>query len=256
MPPETRPEPPSSTPELPVRLVADDELGEDVKQHAVDVLRGVASHASGPVLHARMTLRVHRDPAVERPAEAKASLDVDGRPIRAHVAAEHMVEAIDLLERRLRRDLEALEELGRAHRRETGVEPPGEWRHGDLPAARPAYFPRPPEQRELIRRKTFALAALTPEQAALEMEALDHDFHLFTNAENGEENVVYRRPDGEVATMTLASVPVLLLEDAVERLNLSGERFVFFVEPQTRRGSVLYRRYDGHYGLIEPEATG
>jgi len=27
---------------------------------------------------------------------------------------------------------------------------------------------------------------------------------------------------------------------------------VFFVEPTTGRGNVVYRRYDGHYGLISP----
>ena len=250
-------------------LVADDELGERVKEHALDVLLGVARHAPLPVLHARMTLRVHADPALERPAVAKASLDVSGRPVRAHVAAEHMSEAIDLLERRLRRNLEDMDELTRAHRHETSVEPLGEWRHGSLPTERPEHFPRPPEERELIRRKTFALSPLTPEQAALEMQVLDHDFHLFTDAETGEENVVYRRPDGTIALAQItpmpagkpsafavdpAPAPVLLVEDAVERLNLSGERFVFFVDAQTRRGNLLYLRYDGHYGLIEPAA--
>jgi ribosome-associated translation inhibitor RaiA len=250
-----RPAEPAPEGAFPIGLVADDELGDEVRRHALDVLRRVASHASRPVLHARMTLHVHGDRAVERPAVAKASLDVGGRPVRAQVAAEQMVEAIDLLERRLRRNLEELEELGRAQRHETGTERPGEWRHGDLPTARPDYFPRPPEERELIRRKTFALAALTPEQAKLEMQVLDHDFHLFTNAETGEEAVVYRRRDGTVALAQLTSAPVMLIEDAIERLNLSGEPFVFFVEPQTRPGNVLYLRYDGHYGLIEPEAT-
>jgi ribosome-associated translation inhibitor RaiA len=140
---------------FPISLVADDELGEEVRRHAVDVLREAARHASRPVLHARITRRVHADPAVERPAVAKASLDIGGRPVRAHVASEDIVEAIDLLERRLRRNLEDLEELSRAHRHEIGIEPPGEWRHGSLQTARPGYFPREPEDRELIRRKTF-----------------------------------------------------------------------------------------------------
>jgi hypothetical protein len=32
--------------------------------------------------------------------------------------------------------------------------------------------------------------------AQVEMQVLDYDFHLFTNAETGEENVVYLRADG------------------------------------------------------------
>jgi ribosome-associated translation inhibitor RaiA len=264
-----RPAGPDGQAGFPVSLLADDELGEQVKEHALEVLLGVARHAPRPVLHARMTLRLHHDPARERPAVAKASLDVGGRPVRAHVAASAMLEAIDLLEQRLRRNLEDLDEVTRARRHETGIEPPGEWRHGSLPTARPEYFPRPPEERELIRRKSFALSALTPEEAALELQVLDYDFHLFTNTETDEENVVYRRPDGTIALVQItplpagrpsafpvepAPAPVLLVEDAVARLNLSGERFVFFVDPATRRGNLLYRRYDGHYGLIEPEA--
>jgi hypothetical protein len=40
--------------------------------------------------------------------------------------------------------------------------------------------------------------------------------------------------------------------ERLERLDMSGERFVFFVDPQTRRGAVMYRRYDGHHGLVQP----
>jgi hypothetical protein len=83
------------------------------------------------------------------------------------------------------------------------------------------------------------------------METLDHDFHLFTSADTGEESVVYRRPDGTIAE-SQTPAPVLFLEQAIERLDASGEPFVFFVDPQARRGQLLYVRYDGNYGLIEP----
>jgi hypothetical protein len=33
-----------------------------------------------------------------------------------------------------------------------------------------------------------------------------------------------------------------------------NHRFLFFVNAQTGRGSVIYLRYDGHYGLIEPSS--
>jgi len=257
--------------EFPVSIVADEELGNELRAHALEALRRVARLAPRPVLYARISLHRHADPALERPAVAKAALDVSGQPIRAHVAAGQMAEAIHLLEERLRRNLEDLEELQRTRRRETGIREPGEWRHGSLPTARPEYFPRPVEERELIRSKTFALAALTPEEAALEMHVYDYDFHLFTNVDTGEENVVYRRPDGTVALAQVtptaergtlpfaldpAPAPVMVLEGAIARLNLTGERFVFFVDAQTRRGKVLYLRYDGHYGLIEPAEAG
>src|SRR5690606_19588023 len=44
-------------------------------------------------------------------------------------------------------------------------------------------------------------------------------------------------------------------------LDMTGEPYVFFEDPETGRGAVAYRRYDGHYGVIvpadeEPEAVG
>ena len=35
-------------------------------------------------------------------------------------------------------------------------------------------------------------------------------------------------------------------------MNAVEHRFVFFENAATGRGSVIYRRYDGLYGLIEP----
>lgn len=247
-PPNT---PPATGVGFPISVVADDDIPESIRAHAVERVVHVARFARRPVLHARVTLRLDRNPALERPAVAKAALDVSGRSIRAHVAAKELREAIDLLEERLRRNLEEAEELRRSRRHETGAPAPGEWRHGLLPTARPEYFPRPSDERELIRRKTYAGSPLTPDEATLELRLLDYDFYLFTNESTGEENVAWQEPDGSSALMEDA--PVLLLADAIERLDAGGERFVFFVDVQDRRGRVLYRRYDGHYGLLEPE---
>ena len=35
-------------------------------------------------------------------------------------------------------------------------------------------------------------------------------------------------------------------------MNAVEHRFVLFENAATGRGSVIYRRYDGHYGLIDP----
>jgi len=220
------------------------------------------------VLHARVTLRNLPDPALERPAIAKASLDVSGRVVRTHATAPTIAQALALLEERLRQSLEHLEETRRARRRRTAAVEPGEWRRGDPNARRPEPISGPTDEEALVRRKTYAIAALTPEEAVVEMDSLDQDFHLFTNADTGEESVVYRRPDDGIGLLCArpieapfpetplrpdpAPAPVLVLQAATEALNVSGERFLFFVDAQSGRGNVLYRRDDGHYGLIEP----
>jgi ribosome-associated translation inhibitor RaiA len=259
--------PPEQADGFPVTISAGAEIDPNIRRHAREAVRRTAKHAPHRVLHARVALELHRDPALDRPAVAKISLDVRGRPVRAHVAAGHLVQAIDLAADRLRESLEDLERIERSSRRGAGVAGPGRWRHRSVRAARPAYYPRPVEERYVVRRKTFALSPLTPERAVLEMDLLDYDFHLFVNVDTGEEAVVHRNTDG---TLALAAVtpsaqaralpieldpvpaPVMPLGKAVDLLDASGMPFTFFVDAQTRRGNVLYRRYDGHYGLIEP----
>ncbi len=46
------------------------------------------------------------------------------------------------------------------------------------------------------RVKQFSMKPMTPEEAALQMEALGHSFYLFLNAETDEHGVLYRRRGG------------------------------------------------------------
>jgi putative sigma-54 modulation protein len=46
---------------------------------------------------------------------------------------------------------------------------------------------------------------MTPEEAALEMDLLGHDFFFFTNAESNKAAVVYRRNDGHVGLIDATS---------------------------------------------------
>jgi len=54
--------------------------------------------------------------------------------------------------------------------------------------------------------------------------------------------------------VTVADVapPALTVPEAMQLLDLDGERLVFFANAATGRGNVLYRRFDGHYGLVTP----
>ena len=53
-------------------------------------------------------------------------------------------------------------------------------------------------------------------------------------------------------TISRQPVPCLTEEEAADRLGLLGLPFLFFVDAAQGRASVLYHRYDGHYGLITP----
>jgi len=224
-----------------------------------------------PVLNAHVRLSEHGDPAVARRVVAQANLDVNGRFVRAQVEGVTAREAIDRLEARLRHRLERSAEHWEAKRGGIPRLGPHEWRHESEPTHRPTYFPRPEADRRIMRHKSYSLPTSTVEDAALEMELLDYDFHLFTEEGTQQDAVLYRDGPTEYRlglvnpesvdhlapfemplSISPQPAPRLTVDQAVERIGLLGLPFLFFVDTARDRGSVLYHRYDGHYGLIAP----
>jgi ribosomal subunit interface protein len=236
---------------------------EDV-DYVTQKVERVMNFANQSILAARAVLTLAQDPAMARAARAEASLDVNGTQVRAQAIASDMAGAVDLLEEKLRENVVQLQDRERTRHRWIGVATEQGWRHGTLPTAREGSFPRPPEEREIVRRKTFAMAPMTPDEAAYEMGVLGHDFYLFTDSGSGKEAVVFRDGDGRFAIRgeavpgdesaslveVVGSAPTLSESEAITRLELSGEPFVFYLDPEDGRGRLLYMRYDGHYGLI------
>ena len=187
--------------------------------------------AHRPVLHARVRLSEHADPAVAPRTVAQANLDVNGRLVRAQVEGATAEEAIDRLEARLRRRLEHVAGAWEAKQHAVSCDP-HEWRHQSERAHRPSYFPRRPDQCQIIRRKSFTLGTRSVDEAAQEMALL--------------------APFALSLTVSPQPAPVLTIDRAIERLSLLGLPFLFFIDPDQGRAAVLYHRYDGHYGLISP----
>ncbi|GIO35197.1 ribosomal subunit interface protein [Paenibacillus antibioticophila] len=53
------------------------------------------------------------------------------------------------------------------------------------------------EELELVRTKRFDLKPMDVEEAILQMNMVGHNFFVFTNIDNQEVNVVYKRNDGK-----------------------------------------------------------
>ncbi len=221
------------------------EVNGAAKDYAGEKLGRAIDHAHGPVLLARVKLTSTDDHAGgDRTELAEATFDVNGRLVRAQVAAHRMDEAIDLLADRMIRQLDRTADKDRTvRRRSNGNDAP------PTVVERPPVMARPSDEREVVAHKSFAIDRSTLEEAAFDMEVLDYDFFLFTDADSGQDRVVYRQ-DGEVRTAT--DPPTESLAEALERLDAGGEPFVFFCDRETGRGAVAYLRYDGHYGLIRP----
>jgi len=238
---------------------------------AVRKVRSLLRIAPGPVLYARVKLTMAADPAVKWPAIAQVSLDLNGRLIRTQATGSDLHEAVSQMSGRLRLQLEraARNWAVAAIRGGEPVPLPHEWRHQSVPSPRMPSFPRPPEERTVMRHKACALARQSPEEAITELELLDYDFYLFTERATGQDSVLYRTADGyrlaqvrprpgslgpvhAAVTVSEHPAPRLTLAAATTRLEALGQPFLFFVNSETGRGNLIYHRYHGNYGVITP----
>jgi ribosome-associated translation inhibitor RaiA len=219
-------------------------------------------HCPRTVIAAKVRITKHHDCAVARPVIAQANIHLSGHHIRVQVAGTAALQAIDLLEARLRRRVETTlrrRALHGAHRQVSGDN------------ERPDRYGRPAEECRVLRRKALMLRRRSVDQAVQDMISLDYGFNLFIEAGSGQDSVVFRDSDARLHVaqvqpdpdhiapgvtpyeISQTPAPALTLGQAKERLELSGEPFVFFrpsgAQPSLR-GHVLYRRYDGHYGVI------
>ncbi len=99
----------------------------------------------------------------------------------------------------------------------------------------------------------------------VERQTIDHKEKPRVRARPEEEKTLLRRiadgtADGSgdrkiVKTKRFAIEP-MFEEDAVAAMEDLGHAFYVFVNAENERVSVLYKRRDGHYGLIEPVVGG
>lgn len=57
----------------------------------------------------------------------------------------------------------------------------------------------PEDEIKIVKTKQYPTKPMTPEEAILRMNLIDHQFFIFNNALTGEANLVYRRNDGNYA---------------------------------------------------------
>lgn len=187
-------------------------------------------------------------------ALAQVNLRVHGAPARIQVPAATPVAAIAAAATRLDRQV----------RRLTTAWEPWPWPDPERHAL------HLPGTHTISRLKSFRLHVGMPCQAAAILNAMDYDVYLYTDAETGEDAVVYRsgptglalarqhtmRPPALPVTLPLTvnprRTPELTPGDAAERLCAGWLPYLFYTDPDTRRGNLLYRRYDGDLGLITP----
>jgi putative sigma-54 modulation protein len=140
-----------------------------------------ASRAEVELIH-------ERNPSISEPEVAEATLFINGVVLKAREATVDMYASIDRMSDKLERQVRRYR--GRQIDR---------W-HGQLKgrSSEPEALLEEEEDigAKIVRTKQFQMKPMSAEEAVLHLELLDHDFFVFTSADTGDINVVYRRRDG------------------------------------------------------------
>ncbi len=138
-----------------------------------------------------LELSVERNPKIERAQIAEVTVRTKGPVLRVRESADDMYAAIDQAAHKLERQARKYRDRRKDHHVAAPVGAPAE------PPAVPAEAEEEERTPRLVKSKSFEMRQMGPEDAALQMEMLNHDFYVFRNDEDGQVNVVYRRRDGD-----------------------------------------------------------
>lgn len=125
-----------------------------------------------------VTLSVEKDRQ-----KIEVTIPVKGTIIRSEQVSSDMYVSIDLVEEIIERQLKKYKSkiTDKNHSRESFSK---EFMEQDF---------EEDDAIKIVRTKRFAVKPMDPEEACIQMELLGHGFYVFTNAESGDVNVVYKR---------------------------------------------------------------
>ena len=167
-----------------------------LREYTETKLERAIHHFDDLVLEADVHLSVARNPRVPQQT-AEVTVFANGTVIRAQERSENLYASIDLVASKLARQLRRFKERHSDHGHRTTPTAANEVLLTERPTedslleGNEAQLPSPG-----VRRKYFAMPAMSLEEARHQLEMIDHDFYLFRDKESGELQVIYHRNHG------------------------------------------------------------
>jgi ribosome-associated translation inhibitor RaiA len=249
-------------PDVPPRLV------EQIRRRVAGLERLVDE----PPPEVRLTVRLGpalSGPHSRRPFVADASAPDHGRVLAAHALGPTAIAAAAAAVERLHRQLRRTRDSEVALRDEPREIARGIAELRRLESERPELPRKPPEERRVVHRRAYSDEPEPTFSAIADLLDDDQEFRLFVHVRTHEDVVVHWRDDGRVGLLhpqgsALADEgPPVVPEPSRyseplsfalvrQEMDLLDHRFLYFIDADDERGKVLYLRYDGDYGLVEP----
>ncbi|MGI6358014.1 MAG: ribosome hibernation-promoting factor, HPF/YfiA family [Bacillota bacterium] len=158
------------------------EITDALRDYATKKVGRLQKYVDRP-LDATVTLVVERD---RHKVEVTAT--VNGLILRGEESSPDMYASIDLVIDKLEKQVERYKT--RIARRLRSEDP----KAGRL--SEPAPLPEEEDGPQIVRSKRFPIKPMAVEEAIMQMNLLQHDFFVFSDAETEQFAVLYRRKDG------------------------------------------------------------
>ena len=165
------------------------EVSDSIRRYAEDKLGKLERQLADPT-QVELELAMEHNPSIADNHVAEATIWTKGPTLRARETSASYEASIDQLVEKLERQVKRYRE--KRSRKETGRRLNA---NGGHPSDEPNFSAEQLEQM-IVKSKQFDLQPLTPDEAALELELIGHDFFVFVNVDTGKTNVVYRRRAG------------------------------------------------------------
>ncbi len=170
------------------------EVSDGLRSTAQEKISRLSRHLDGWE-HAEVHFSEEKNPRISAKEVCEVTVWGHGHVIRAKAASSDAFASVDRVIDKLEHQMEKLKSRlqSRSHPRR-----PVDSGHQELPPVVDEAVESPSNESRIVKTKRFDIKPMTPEEAALHMDMLGHDFYFFTNADTGVAAVVYRRNDGDV----------------------------------------------------------
>jgi putative sigma-54 modulation protein len=152
--------------------------------------------------HAEVHFTEEKNPRISDKEVCEVTLEGHGHHVRCKVAAADGFAAIDAavnkLEHQLRKLKTKVQKRQHGGRRSIGQPAASEAEPDAMLATLVADDTDVEDGPRIVKTKRHTLKPMTPIEAALQLDLVEHDFWFFTNADTGRGAVLYRRADGDL----------------------------------------------------------
>lgn len=172
------------------------EVTDAMRSYAEEKLEKLERY-SDHIVDAKVVMSYATDGNPALPAKVEVQLNLPHGVVRAEESGQDTYAATDMVVEKLERQLKRFKERKLSKRSQEPALSTAELPPLPLDGNLPPVVEAEEDEGEIVRVKRHVMRPMSPEDAAMQMEALGHSFFVFRNMESDDINVIYLRHDGD-----------------------------------------------------------